>query len=426
MEITKIHKLFLENQNICTDTRKVQKNSIFFALKGENFDANNFAADALQKGCKYTIVDKPQIAINDRYILVKNVLTTLQKLANYHRNYCNTKIIGITGTNGKTTTKEFINAVLKQKYNTIATDGNLNNHIGVPLTLLRLTPETEIGIIEMGANHPNEIAELCEIAEPDYGIITNIGTAHIEGFGSVQSIFKTKIALYEAVAKKNGTLFVNADDKQLSQKANELCKSVYSYGIKQGKAIGKLGKPSLFLQINLDEKPVQTQLFGIFNLQNVLAAYAVGKYFDIPQDTILKSIENYAPQNNRSQIKETKKNLLILDAYNANPTSMENSILSFEHTNCPGKHLILGDMLELGSLSQTSHEKIKELLKKKNLDNKTWLVGEHFSKSEVGNFTYFKNVEKVRAYLEKNPLEKKQILIKGSRGIKLEKLVEML
>ncbi len=426
MEIEKLHKIFLENPSICTDTRAIGHNSLFFALKGERFDANDFAADALKKGSKYAIVDRQDVAINEKYILVDNVLQTLQQLANYHRKYCKAKILGITGTNGKTTTKEFINAVLTKKYKVIATEGNLNNHIGVPLTLLRLTPETEIGIVEMGANHPNEIAELCEIAEPDYGIISNIGTAHIEGFGSVEGIFKTKTALYEAVARKKGTIFVNADDEMLFQKANELCQSVHSYGTEKGESKGKLGNPSLLLQIVLDGAKVQTQLFGIFNLPNILAAYAIGSYFDVPKEAILEATANYIPQNNRSQIYKTSKNLLILDAYNANPTSMEISILSFEYIEGLNKHLILGDMLELGHLSEKYHQRIKDLLQELHLEEKTWLVGQNFSKNKVGRFSYFETTENVMEYLQQNPLEKKQILIKGSRGIKLENLVKML
>ncbi len=426
MKIAELHKLFLECPKICTDTRKAEDNSLFFALKGENFDANDFANEALKKGCKYAIVDKKAVATDERYILVENVLTTLQELANFHRNYCSAKIIGITGTNGKTTTKELTSTILAKKYKTISTQGNLNNHIGVPLTLLSLKEDTEIGVIEMGANHLNEIAELCAISEPDFGIITNVGTGHIEGFGSFEGVFKTKTELYQAVVKRNGLLFVNTDNELLSNKATELHDRIYSYGTAQSQAIGLFENASPFLTLSLDDTPLQTQLIGAYNFENVLTAYSIGKYFDVPKAEILEAIANYIPKNNRSQLVETERNILILDAYNANPTSMKEAIISFSETDFTDKKLILGDMLELGHLSESSHLEIKELLVKLNLDAQTFLVGQHFSKEKSGNFIYFENTEKIATFLQENTLQDKHILIKGSRGIRLENLVKVL
>lgn len=426
MKIAELHSLFIENPHICTDTRKSKEGSLFFALKGENFDANDFAQNALEKGCSYAIVDKASVAINSKYVLVENVLKTLQELANFHRNYCKAKIIGITGTNGKTTTKELIHEVLKTSYETVATEGNLNNHIGVPLTLLRLTPTTQIGIIEMGANHPNEIAQLCAISEPDYGIITNVGTGHIEGFGSFEGVLKTKLELYEAVAKKQGALFVHSKNNILSEQLKNYNTKVYSYGTSQDFAAGHYLSASPFLKLSLDETIVQTQLIGAYNFENVLAAYTIGKFFEVAKDNSLQAISDYLPSNNRSQLIETGKNTILLDAYNANPTSMRAAILNFAQTNYSAKRLILGDMLELGALTQSAHQEIKDLLKELKLEDVTWLVGNHFSQDCNGIFNYFKNTEEVAKKLAETPLQEKQILIKGSRGIKLESLVKML
>lgn len=426
MEIAKLHALFLKYPKICTDTRKATKDSIFFALKGENFDANDFAKDALEKGCSLAIVDKPTVALNEQYIIVKDVLKTLQDLANYHRHYCNTKIIGVTGTNGKTTTKELIRTVLATTYETIATEGNLNNHIGVPLTLLRLTPTTEIAVIEMGANHLHEIAQLCQIVEPNYGIITNIGTGHIEGFGSLEGVIKTKTELYEAVEKNNGTLFVNTDNEILSEKAEVVNTQIYSYGTQHSQIKGKFIEASPFLKLEIEDTELQTKLLGAYNFENILAAYAIGKFFGVAKQDNLSALANYISQNNRSQLIETESNTLLLDAYNANPTSMRAAILNFAQTNYPNKMLILGDMLELGHLSSPSHEEIKTLLQEKELEAKTWLVGSHFSENKSGQFRYFENANQVSKQLSQTPLKGKQILIKGSRGIRLESLVKML
>ncbi len=423
MKIEQLHRLFLQYPTICTDTRKISPNSLFFALKGVNFDANDFAQQAIENGCRYAIVDKKSLAGDECYILVDDVLETLQQLANYHRNFCKAKIIGITGTNGKTTTKELINAVLSTSYQTIATKGNLNNHIGVPLTLLQIEKDTEFAVIEMGANHMGEIEQLCKIVEPQFGIITNIGTGHIEGFGSKEGILQTKLALYKSVAKKQGVLFVNANDALLMKNASELHTKIYKYaaGIE-----GKVVRKSLLLEAEIEGKYLKTNLIGAYNLDNILAAYALGKYFGVDKGKSLQALAAYCPKNNRSQLVETGKNTLILDAYNANPSSMEKAILNFSKLDLPSKTLILGDMLELGSLSEQSHTEIKELLEKLDLDGQTFLVGKHFSKSKIGQFSYFETSETLMEFLERNPLEKRQILIKGSRGIHLEDLVEQL
>ncbi|WP_116496840.1 UDP-N-acetylmuramoyl-tripeptide--D-alanyl-D-alanine ligase [Balneicella halophila] len=426
MEIAKLHQLFLQHPTVCTDTRKAKIGSIFFALKGENFDANYFAKDAIKKGCELAVVDDQSAVLSEQYILVDDVLETLQNLANFHRQYCNTKIIGITGTNGKTTTKELIKSVLETTYDTLATEGNLNNHIGVPLTLLRLTPATEIAVIEMGANHRHEIAELCAIAEPDYGIITNVGKGHIEGFGSLEGVIKTKTELYEAVEKKNGTLFVNADNEILSEKASATKCHLYSYGSEHAQVTGKFIAASPFLNMEIENVELQTKLLGAYNFENILAAFAIGKFFDVPKNKNLNALANYVPKNNRSQLIETKYNTILLDAYNANPTSMKLSILNFIQTEYPHKMLILGDMLELGHLSETAHEEIITLIKDKGLAPNTWLVGTHFLKRKTDSFLYFNDAEQVIDYLSKNPIRGNQILIKGSRGIKLETLVKML
>lgn len=426
MNIQTLHQLFLQHPSICTDTRKSKPKSLFFALKGENFDANIFAEEALAKGCSYAIVDNAEVVVNDQYLLVKNVLETLQALANYHRNYCNAKIIGITGTNGKTTTKELTHAVLATTYETIATQGNLNNHIGVPLTLLRLTPTTDIGVIEMGANHPGEIAELCAIAQPDYGIITNVGTGHIEGFGSFEGVVETKTELYKAISQKQGTLFVNLDNGILSEKAKTSECKLYSYGTKYAQIVAKYIVASPFLRLEIEGTEITTKLLGSYNFENVVAAYTIGKFFDLTKSKILTAIANYAPTNNRSQLIKTSNNTLLLDAYNANPTSMKAAILNFDQTDYSNKMLILGDMLELGHLSETAHQEIKTLLKKLNLAEKTWLVGKNFNTKKTAPFTYFSTTAKAKEELQKAAIVDKQILIKGSRGIQLENLIEML
>ncbi|OFX60133.1 MAG: UDP-N-acetylmuramoyl-tripeptide--D-alanyl-D-alanine ligase [Bacteroidetes bacterium GWA2_30_7] len=430
MQLDEIYKLFLSNPAISTDSRDIKPNSIFFALKGENFDGNAYAKSAIEKGASYAIIDNNNFKIDDRYILVDNVLKTLQNLANFHRKQMKAKIIGITGSNGKTTSKELINAVLSQKYATIYTKGNLNNHIGVPLTLLSLTKDTDIGIIEMGANHPNEIKLLCEIAEPEFGIITNIGKAHIEGFGNYEGVINTKKELYDFLFTRNGIVFINFDNQLLMQINN--AKEFYSYGKDSTNYIsGKLVSMNPFIKIEWSNRTnksyqIQTNLIGSYNTDNVLAAILIGKYFNVEDSAICSAIENYTPSNNRSQLIKGKSNNIVMDAYNANPSSMEVAIKNFHEIDFPEKTLIIGDMLELGVISETEHLTVTELISKLHFKN-VFLVGKTFCK--INNNSLYKtycNVDELTIFLKQNPIQNNYILVKGSRGIKLEKVLEFI
>ncbi len=433
-----LYSIYQQHPEICTDSRVCPPGSIFFALKGEKFNANAFALSALEKGCSYAVVDEAEFAIDERFILVDNVLESLQKLATYHRKKLGTKIIGITGTNGKTTSKELIASVLKEKYNILYTQGNLNNHIGVPLTLLKLSAEHEMAVIEMGANHPGEIKILAEIACPDYGIITNVGMAHLEGFGSFEGVKKTKAELYDYLQKNEKDVFINADNENLVEMALKSgfkieSKNVHLYSLNhkdsKNEVSGKVSKCSPFLEMeckigNNPEFEIQTKLVGVYNAENILAAVTIGSYFGIDQKSIKQGLENYVPKNNRSQLTETEHNRLLIDAYNANPTSMRAAILNFEQLETEHKTLILGDMLELGEQSKNEHKNIVELLQQNNFQN-VLLVGNEF-KSTKSSFQSFENVEKLIEYLKEKPLKDQFILIKGSRGIKLEKVLELL
>lgn len=356
----KLYEIYKSHPVISTDSRTCPAGSLFFALKGENFDANAFALSALERGASYAVIDNPKYAVDKRFILVNNALETLQDLAKFHRRQLGTKIIGITGTNGKTTTKELIAAVLSQKFSTHFTQGNFNNHIGVPLTLLQLKPEHEIAVVEMGANHPGEIKMLLGIAEPDFGLITNVGKAHLEGFGSFEGVKASKAELYDFIRKGNGKIFLNVENEDLQEMA---CNSgfsdsenILSYGLNsdiEGKlAIGKVVSSSPLLEMECLTSEgkfiLETQLIGAYNAENVLAAVAIGTYFGVSNKKIKFALENYQPQNNRSQFAQTAKNKLIVDAYNANPTSMQAAILNFAEMDAENKTLIVGDMLELG------------------------------------------------------------------------------
>jgi len=427
--IEEIYSLFLKNPKVFTDSRQATNGGIFFALKGDNFDGNNFAEKAIADGANFAVVDKKELDGKDRIIYVEDVLSALQKLANYHRQQLKTPILAITGTNGKTTTKELIASVLRTKYNILATQGNLNNHIGVPLTLLSLSKEHEIGIIEMGANHPGEIEFLCSIAEPDLGIITNVGKAHIEGFGSFEGVKKTKGELYQFIAKKGKGIFINADNEHLLSIAPSTVER-YTYGINSEKAQlnGEVANADLLLVCRvLFEKGwlyLKTNLSGAYNLENVLAAARIGLYFGIDPLLIQKGIETYAPSNNRSQLISKGENTILLDCYNANPSSMEASLKNFMQIEKPGKVFILGDMLELGNVSDEEHQKIVDLLSEfKNAE--VFLVGENFFRTNSpSEFQKFKNSDELKLEIENNHWEKRFILIKGSRGIKLEKVIE--
>jgi len=420
------------NQNITTDTRKITKGCIYFALKGEKFDGNIFAEDALEQGAAYVVVDNAKVAKGDKYILVQDVLTTLQQLANHHRKQLNIPIIGITGSNGKTTTKELVHAVLSKKYNTQYTQGNLNNHIGVPLTLLTITPQHEMAVVEMGANHQLEIDMLCRIAEPDFGIITNIGKAHLEGFGGIEGVKKGKSELYKYLKEINGTVFLHGDDTVLADLAKENNKITYGTN-KLYDVVGKCNKNSLFVEFAWRTRYkaaevkaadyIKTNLVGVYNYNNALCAACVGNYFKIEEGLINEAIQNYAPTNNRSQLQKTENNSLILDYYNANPSSMQAAIGNFYDMNAADKMLVLGDMLELGEESVTEHQAIINLLHEKKLNNYL-LVGPIFSSLQKEKS--FVTSKQAGEFLQANPPKNKTILIKGSRGIALEEVVKAL
>jgi len=432
-----LYSIYLQHPIICTDSRNCPSGSLFFALKGENFNANAFALPALEKGCAYAVVDEAEYVIDERFILVNNVLETLQQLALYHRKLLGTKIIGITGTNGKTTTKELIAAVLKEKYNILYTQGNLNNHIGVPLTLLQLTSEHEIAVIEMGANHPGEIQFLCNIACPDYGIITNVGKAHLEGFGSLEGVMKTKAELYAFISALGKLIFINSGNALLLNMAEESGLTqpdrVLRYSLNtQGNAADYFAEitdcsPFLNIEWNVrgkDTHEIKTHLIGSYNAENVLAAITIGDYFGVTTEQIKDGLENYIPQNNRSQLTVTEHNKLVVDTYNANPTSMQAAILNFRQMHVEQKTLILGDMLELGNQSAEEHQSIIDLLQQNSFKN-VLLVGKVFKKTR-NPYSTFENVNDLISFVHKNPLTNNYILIKGSRGIKLEKVIPLL
>lgn len=427
MEIKKIHSLFLNSRGITIDSRKIEEGQIFFALKGASFNGNKFALSAINQGAKYAVVDEAEFATRDNIILVEDVLLCLQELAKFHRSFLNVSILAITGTNGKTTTKELISAVLKKKFTIGFTKGNLNNHIGVPLTLLSFNSLTEIGIVEMGANHPGEIEFLCSIAAPDYGIITNIGKAHIEGFGSFEGVVKTKNELYNYLKINKKPIFINGEDELLMSLSEGMTK--YTYGIKKDFNIcAGLISANPLLSVQWDNYVINTKLVGAYNLTNVLAAICVGAFFDVDDDLITSAIRMYQPQNNRSQLTKTPKNTLIIDAYNANPTSMDLAINNFTNINDDNKTLILGDMFELGSTSDMEHKNIIDLVKKLKFDSVIF-VGSHFYKlanKKKSNFKFFENTQELCNYLSKNELINRTILLKASRGIQLEKVIEFL
>ncbi len=390
---------------VSTDTRNLPEGCIFFALKGENFNGNRFAGQALEKGAALAVVDEKEYAAGDKYILVEDSLRSLQELAREWREQWGKTIIGITGTNGKTTTKELTAAVLGTKYNMLYTEGNLNNQVGVPLTLLRLKPEHELAIIEMGASHPGDIKDLVEIAEPDCGLITNVGKAHLLGFGSFEGVMRTKAELYDFLRAHKGFCFRNIDNEYLANMAGDL-KTI-------GYHTGKL--------------PDGTHLVGEYNSENVQAALCVGKYFGVDEKKALEAVRSYVPSNNRSQLLKTAHNTLIVDAYNANPTSMQASILNFLNTSDKAANndcFILGDMLELGEYSHTEHQNIVNMLLEQKADN-VILVGKEFANT-TAPYPVFNDVDELIQHLEKEPIEGKRILLKGSHGIHLERLPDKL
>ncbi len=425
-----LYKLFLKYPVICTDTRNIKENCIFFSLKGNNFNGNSFARQALDLGAAYAIIDEKKYNTDKRCILVRNSLTALQNLAKYHRQQMKTRIIGITGTNGKTTTKELIKNILSRKYNVTATSGNLNNHIGVPLTILSVDKNTEFAIVEMGASHAGEIKKLCSIAMPHFGIITNIGNAHIEGFKSFEGVIKAKNELYRFIYKNKGIVFVNNDNPILTKLSKNLNKITYGCSADAG-LYGEMMEANPFVKLRVcrnkkESVIIKSNLIGSYNLENILAAACVGKYFRVNIKDIKSSVEKYIPQNNRSQFLKTSANRIIMDAYNANPTSMNAAIINFHQLDFPGKILIAGDMLELGKESINEHKKILSLIKKCNFEE-VFLVGEWFSKiRQQSNYKTFHTSEEIMKWINKNPVTGKTILIKGSRGIMLEKILKVL
>lgn len=424
MKIEALHQLFLKAKSVSTDTRTLEKGMLFFALKGENFNGNRFAQKALDLGASYCIIDEVQNPNHEHYILVDDVLQTLQKLANYHRNYLNIPIVALTGSNGKTTTKELIYSVLKQRYNTQATLGNLNNHIGVPLTLLRMDESTEIGIVEMGANHIGEIAQLCKIANPNFGYITNFGKAHLEGFGSEEGVVKGKSELYDYLKQNKGTIFLNADDKkQVKQVGDYQNRITFSERESSDFTIALL-KESPFLSIEINKTLIHTQLLGRYNFTNTAAAITIGLHIDVHLKSMKKGIESYIPKNNRSQIIKQNSNTIILDAYNANPSSVEAALKNFKTMEGDQKIVILGDMFELGEQSYDEHQSVIDLAK--SLDfSQLYLVGNHFFEhhQNYSNILFFKDFERLKIHLEDYPIKQSMVLVKGSRGMALERLL---
>ena len=430
MTIPELYELFIHNPKVTTDSRNCPRGSIFFALKGDKFDGNQYAEKALASGCIYAVIDNPDYFIGERTILVDNVLTTLQQLAHRHRKVIGCPIIGITGTNGKTTTKELLASVLSTKYNLLYTEGNLNNHIGVPLTLLRLTHDHEMAVIEMGASHPGDIKELVDIAEPDYGIITNVGKAHLEGFGSFEGVIKTKGELYDYLReRKDSTIFIHHDNLYLRNIAWGL--NQISYGSEDELYInGHVTGNSPYLTFEWkagkdgEHHEVKTQLIGEYNFANALAAVTIGHFFDVESGKIDTALKEYTPQNNRSQLKQTADNTLIIDAYNANPTSMQASISNFHNMEIDNKMLILGDMRELGKDGPEEHQKIVDFLTECGFKD-VMLVGEQFAAARH-DFPTYPDAPAVIEAIQKNKPHGKTILIKGSNGIKLSTVIDYL
>ncbi|MDM1293897.1 UDP-N-acetylmuramoyl-tripeptide--D-alanyl-D-alanine ligase [Sphingobacterium sp. N143] len=433
MDIQSLYQIYKQYPNITTDTRKIEENSLFFALKGTNFNGNAFADQALEMGASYVVIDEEVYQKGERYILVDDVLDTLQKLANYHRKQLNIPVVGVTGTNGKTTTKELLYAVVSQKYNAYATQGNLNNHIGVPLTLLAIDDSVEFAIIEMGANHLEEIAFLCAIAEPTHGLISNVGKAHLEGFGSFEGVKKTKGELYDWLQDHDGTLFLQADNTHLKEMASSRqISKVVTYGFSDSNDInGKLLKADPLLQIAWKNKGeqqayiVNTQLTGSYNTENFLAAIAVGVHFNVPAKEINQGIEGYIPTNNRSQIMKTKNNIVICDYYNANATSMAAALDNIRIIEAEQKAIILGDMFELGAESFTEHQGVVEQVKSINAEWKIF-VGKAFYEHKHAGAAFYETTVEAKEALGANRIVGATVLLKASRGMAFEHLVEIL
>lgn len=427
-----LYDIFLGSTGVCTDTRKLVDGNLFFALKGPNFDGNKYAKSALENGATHAIVDDLNVVDSkekDRYTVVSNVLETLQDLARYHRRQCKAKIIGITGSNGKTTTKELIAKVLERKFEIIYTQGNLNNHIGVPLTLLTIEPSTEIAVIEMGANHIGEIADLCAIAEPEYGLITNIGRAHLEGFGSIGGVKKGKGELFDFLRSNEGLLFINTDLDHLKDLSDDY-QSVVTYSQKKNfgdqtaiKVDNHENQLSLSMKRDKNEINADLQIYGAYNIPNLLAALNIGYYFGISPKDGFDAVKAYNPSNNRSQKVKTDRNTIYLDSYNANPTSMEHALKSFSAIDVPRKMVVLGDMFELGDDAADMHDEIANLADE--LFDHVLLIGEHFS-STTPKVDKFAAKMEALSFVKDLELSGYTILLKGSRGMALEQFLEVL
>ena len=431
MGIEELYKVYQDCHTITTDSRNCPKGSIFIALKGASFDGNKFAADALRKGCAYAIVDNADYADDKRCILVDDCLKTFQQLARHHRRQFSIPVIGITGTNGKTTTKELVSAVLGEKYNVLSTQGNFNNDIGVPKTLFRIEKEHDIAVIEMGASHLGDIKTLVELAEPDFGLITNVGRAHLQGFGSFEGVIKTKGELYDFLRNNaDSEVFINGDDEVLADIAKGLKQIKYdTTGQESSEITGEIVSCAPFLKFrwkakDTDWNEVQTHLIGGYNIYNMLAAVAVGRRFKVSEESICHALGNYIPSNNRSQLNVTEHNKLIVDAYNANPTSMKAALENFQDMTVTPKMAIIGSMGELGEASDDEHQKIVDLIGKMNLHD-VWLVGEGFEKANTP-LRKFHDVEEVRQAIKEKQPKGYYILIKGSNSQKLFQLPECL
>mgnify|MGYP001409948239 CR=1 FL=1 len=427
--LIKVHNLIQQGYKPCIDSREVEGNCIFFALKGENYNGNIFAEDALSKGASMAICDDPTLRGKHSIEYVPNTLIFLQDLAKKHRKSLNIPVVGLTGSNGKTTTKELILRILSVQFNAFATKGNLNNHIGVPLSILSITPQHQIAIIEMGANHIGEIEALCSIAKPTHGLITNIGKAHLEGFGSIEGVGKAKSELYQFLASNNGVVFVNEKNQILNKLLVQYnFSSIIGYNNQtiNAQAIPSQGNFLNFEVVGNDKKlGLSTQMVGEYNIENIIAAISVGQYFGISIESCLHAIENYTPQNSRSQIIETEHNTIVLDAYNANPSSMEVALLNFhsiKHKNA--KTVILGEMLELGEYARAEHERAYQLAKE--LFETVYTVGENYRNITSNPKHWFVKANDLKSHLKKEPINNQIILLKGSRGVKLEELLDVL
>jgi UDP-N-acetylmuramoyl-tripeptide--D-alanyl-D-alanine ligase len=426
MDINSIHNYFLKCNSISIDTRKIEPGSMFVAIKGENFDANTFAKEALEKGASFVIIDNPNYFIDERTIVVKDSLELLQELAKFHRDYLKIPIIALTGSNGKTTTKELIQVVLSKKFNTKATFGNLNNHIGVPLTLLSFTKDTEVGIVEMGANHQKEIEFLCEIAKPDFGYITNFGKAHLEGFGGVEGVIKGKSEMYTYLSEHHKTVFVNLNDEIQVKKTTNMNSFTFGLNNQNADVIIDTINANPFVEVEVNDTKITSHLIGLYNSNNINAAISIGIKFGVSLPDIKSAIEGFVPQNNRSQLLSVNSNEIILDAYNANPSSMVVALENFFQLENKNKIAILGDMFELGEESLKEHQFIVDLVIKNNSVT-TFFIGNDFYASKIENekCKFFLTFEDFAQHFNDKEISNSLILIKGSRGMALEKTLQI-